>query len=45
LHPLKEGEFMQINGDPEKLGSWRERKGPIPMKLGAKRKNLAGVLE
>lgn len=31
-YPLKEGEYMRINGDSEKLGNWNSEKGgPVKM--------------
>ena len=40
--PLKEGEYMRINGDPEELGGWNKRDGPIRMQLGAEVEGLTG---
>ena len=33
-YPIKDDEYMRINGDPEELGVWNKRNGPLPMKLG-----------
>lgn len=30
-YPLKEGEYMRINGDPEILGFWNKGTGPKRM--------------
>jgi hypothetical protein len=30
-YPLKEGEYMKINGDPPELGFWQKGLGPINM--------------
>ena len=32
-YPLKEGEYMKINGDPPELGFWQKGLGPINMQL------------
>ena len=33
-YPIKDDEYMRINGDPEELGVWNKRNGPLKMKLG-----------
>ena len=32
-YPLKDREYMRINGDPAELGLWNKGLGPIAMKL------------
>lgn len=29
--PVKDAEYMRINGDPDELGFWNKGDGPLPM--------------
>ena len=35
-YPLKENEYMKINGDTEELGFWQQGAGPVNMQVAPK---------
>jgi hypothetical protein len=41
-YPIKDDEYMRINGSIEKLGLWNKGEGPVAMTQGEERAWLTG---